>query len=99
MGKRHLATAVGVVALLCNGGCCINVPRDISRRPDVAASSLVGKCLELTDDRPLVRLGGPYARLVLYTETNDRSGGPGRRLGTLTAGTRLRVERVVRATT
>jgi hypothetical protein len=94
--SRILSLLIHALALGCVG--CIHRPRDVSQTPEVRQLGLVGLCLTLTKDAPLVEVGKPYPRLALALPPHPAGGGPGKVIGTVRAGTRLRLEKVVRGT-
>src|SRR4051794_13192252 len=98
---RHslrIAPILVVLAATCAG--CPPGPRDISADPQIRDSGVIGSAWRLGRDVPLVEVGRPYPRLVLgEPPVQPQQGGPGRTLGVVRAGTRLRIVRVERATT
>jgi len=83
------------VSMSCVG--CFLPPRDISHEPAIRELGLIGRCLVVKTDAPLWEVGKPYRRLAFQEPSQPETGGPGRHIGTVTAGTRLHVVRVGRA--
>jgi hypothetical protein len=76
---------------------CLPRSQDISGEPRIRELGLLGTCLVVKTDVPLVAVGPPYRRLAFQYPSQPEAGGPGQRLGTVLAGTRLRVVRIERA--
>jgi hypothetical protein len=92
---RAFASLLLSLAALVPQGC---VTKDVSEEPRIRRLGLIGRCLVLTADRPLIRLGRPYLRLAIQDPPQRQMGGPGTTVGTVAAGTRVRIVRVERAT-
>lgn len=98
--KRHLfPLAVAMlpgILLTSSTGCMF--PKDITHKPEGQAMGIVGKGLALKREAAVYQLGSPFRRLIIDRVPGEsRGGGPGKRVAALSAGTRLRVVKIVRA--
>jgi hypothetical protein len=96
---RSRSPSAWLLLALCSSG-CLPAPRDISDETHVRSLGLIGRCVMLREDTPLIELGKPYPRLALREPpVQPAKGGPGRPVGTVRAGTRVRVLRAEHAVT
>ena len=79
---------------------CLPAPRDVTNTPEIQSSGIVGECLVLKRDAALYLLGRPFPRLVVDEKDVQRAaGGPAKHVADLSAGTRLRIVKIVHAVT
>ena len=97
-GRNCFRLSLLVPVLLIAASGCVSAPKDITRSEEVQSSNIIGQCLMLERDVKLYRYGRPFPRLVIDPRMSNReAGGPPEYVAELSAGTRLRIARVVNA--